>query len=111
MPFNADPKLTAKGRRYHLIPSDYEAVDVGAVPVRLTASKVAASDGVEVYFSSGPVRILLHGADPSASVGIEVFDGGSREFGKSAAALLRAVRSGPTNGTMTAVYFAASDDP
>ena len=110
MPFNSEAKVTARGRRYHLVATDYESVDVGAAPARFTQAKIDASDGVEVYFSAGPVRIFFHGLDPSATVGIEVFDGGFREFGKTGAGLLRAVRSGPTNGTMMAVYFSARDD-
>lgn len=109
--FDTLPASTAKGRRYHLVPSDYEVVAVGAVAVGLTLSKVNASDGVEVYFSSGPVRILMHGTDPTSSVGLEVFDGGSREFSKTPARLLRAIRVGPTNGSMLALYFVASEDP
>ncbi len=100
------PIITWTGRRYGLLPSDFEVVTVGATATGLTATKVNASGGVIVYFSAGPQWILLHGPDPTSSVGLEVFEGASIELAPAVALLLRAIRVGPTNGKMRAVYFA-----
>ena len=92
-------------------PYDYEEVTVGAAAIGLTASKLATPSGaryvhsVAIRFAGGPIRIRVDGTDPTAAVGVPVYDTDWLVFDAQSASTLKMIRQGSTNGTARVTYY------
>jgi len=76
-----------------LNPYDYEEVSVGAAAVGLTASKVAGCQAARLHFTGGPVSFRVDAqADPTALVGVPVYDGDQQDFSRIEAQQLKMIR-------------------
>lgn len=86
-------------------PIDYEEVTVGASAIGLTANKLT-NDIVEVLLvvSGGPLRTRMDGTDPTAALGIPMFDGQQFWLPYKAAKKAKFIREGATNGTIHATF-------
>jgi hypothetical protein len=90
-----------------LNPYDYEEVDVGGTAVGLTASKVNGCQAARIRFTDGAVSFRVDGqADPTASVGIPVYDGDTQDFSRLEAKQLKMIRiDGAANGKARVTYY------
>jgi hypothetical protein len=92
---------TGPGGFYVPIGYEYLTVD-GTVrtPTPTSGTRVA-----KIYFRGGNVRITLHGADPSSSVGVPFYDGYEEWFNDRELAAMRLIREGSTNGEAHIIYY------
>lgn len=89
-----------------LNPYDYEEVDVGAAAIGLTASKVSTCHAASVRFTGDGVNFRVDGqADPTAAVGIPVYDGDTQVLSRLEAQQLKMIRIGSTNGKARVTYY------
>lgn len=89
-----------------LNPYDYEEVDVGASAIGLTSSKVSSCHAASIRFTGDGVNFRVDGqADPTASVGIPVYDGDTQVFSRLEANQLKMIRIGSTNGKARVTYY------
>lgn len=84
---------------------DYQELTVDNAVRTLDATKIAASEYVWFQMAGGPIRVTLHGVDPTTSFGIQIFDMEQFESLRRTAAKLRFIREGAVNGTVRAVFY------
>lgn len=92
-------------------PTDYEELDVSSNVVQLTAAKADRTkriDVVEVFFSGGPIRVRIDGTDPTAAIGILVYEGTMMRFFNSQMTQLRMIKSDiadAIDGKVRIIYY------
>ena len=84
---------------------DYEELTVDNAVRTLNAAKVAASHYIWLQMAGGPIRMTVHGVDPTTGFGIQLFDLEQFESPTKTASKLRMIREGASNGVVRAVYY------
>ena len=90
-----------------VIPHDYEEIEVDDGTVRqLDTAKVETSDACEIRCEGVPGRYLVHGADPSASLGLPAFDGQEIPLrGRTVLRNFRYIRQSAVAGKLYVLYY------
>ena len=86
-------------------PVDYEEVTVATAAIGLDATKVANVFATVVKFEAGPVRIRVDGTDPTATVGIPMYDGDYHVLNRQESKLLKMIRTGADSGKAYVTYY------
>ena len=89
-----------------MYPADYEEVTVGAAVAQLTLTKASIADAVRVDIRGGPIRYVLHRADPSPTFGIpSPGEGEILTLNRAEAIGFRAIAEGAEPCVLRATYY------
>jgi hypothetical protein len=83
----------------------YEMITVSTGAVGLTAALLAQSTRVELYVEGPSVRYRLDGVNPTASVGIPVYEFEELGFPTDYANSLKMIRSGSADVNVHVTYY------